>query len=62
MHLSLEMHLYICISSIYVDNVVVLPLLIFIFCHIYPAPCIYCRQQSKQLGSHGHILLGTDLD
>ena len=61
--LSLEMHLYICISSIYDNNVVVLPLLIFILCHMALAPLsIYCRQQSKQLGSCGHMLLGTDLD
>ena len=23
---------------------------------------ISCSQQSKQLGSHGHVLLGTDLN
>ena len=62
MHPSLEMHLYICISSIYAYNVVVLPLLIFILCHMDPVPLISYRQQSKQLGSHGHMLLGTDLD
>ena len=57
------MHLYICISSIYDNNVVVLPLLILIFCHMaLPPLSIYCRQQSKQLESHGHVLLGTDLD
>ena len=26
-----------------------------------PAPLISCRQQSKQLGSQGHVLLGTNL-
>ena len=32
-------------------------------CHIGLSPLsVSCRQQSKQLGSHGHMLLGTDLD
>ena len=26
-----------------------------------PVPLISCRQQSKQLGSQGHMLLGTNL-
>ena len=47
----------------YDNNVVVLPLLIFILCHMALSPLsISCRQQSKQLGSHGHMLLGRDLD
>ena len=54
--------LYIWISSIYVNNAVVLTLLIFILCYMDPVPLISWRQQSKQLGSHGHMLLGTDLD
>ena len=63
MHPCLEMHLYICISSIYDNNVVVLPLFICIMCHMALSPLpISCRQQSKQLGSHGHMLLGKDLD
>ena len=62
MHPSLKMHLYICISSIYDNNVVVLAFYIFILCHMAFVPLTYCRQQSKQLGSHGHMLLGTDLD
>ena len=52
-HASVYMH---------VDNVVVLPLFIFILCHMDPVPLISWRQQSKQLRSHGHMLLGTDLD
>ena len=63
MHPSLEMNLYICIYSIYDNNVGVLPFLIFISCHMALSPLsIYCRQQPKQLGSHGHMLLATDLD
>ena len=32
-------------------------------CHMALSPLsISCSQQSKQLGSHDHVLLGTDLD
>ena len=30
-------------------------------CHMDPVPLVSCRKQSKQLGSQGHMSLGTNL-
>ena len=58
MHPSEEIHLYICISSIYANNVVVLPLSIFIWWHMDLVPhCILSTADS----SHNSSEIGWDV-